>query len=154
MEFYADVSSLLLGIFRVLIIIFNFINNFYAEYSFSKRIFIFKEFKNAYFDLSKRQKQINQLKSLINSYNSKNSEASSFESGLDIFFNNEKNFRNYDLNIFNKYKKSLNDINNRYKRNSISYSNQEIGNLIAVGNYTTTTLKKEENKKFFRKRIL
>jgi hypothetical protein len=39
MEFYADVSSLLLGIFRVLIINFNFINNFYAEYSFSKRIF-------------------------------------------------------------------------------------------------------------------
>ena len=107
MEFYADVSSLLLGIFRVLVIIFNFINNFYAEYSFSKRIFIFKEFENTHFDLSKRQKQINQLKSLIDGYNHKNSETSSFESGLDIFFSNEKNFRNYDLYTFNKTKKNL-----------------------------------------------
>ena len=152
MEFYADVSSLLLGIFRVLIIIFNFINNFYAEYSFSKRIFIFKEFENAYFDLSKRQNKINQLKSLIDSYNSNNSETSSFESGLDIFFNNEKNFRNYDLNTFNKTKKKqLNVINNSYKRNSISYSNHEIGNLIAIGNFSTSTLKKEENKKLSEK---
>ena len=143
MEFYADVSSLLLGIFRVLIINFNFINNFYAEYSFSKRIFIFKEFENSHFDLSKRQKQINQLKSLIDGYNHKNSETSSFESGLDIFFSNEKNFRNYDLYTFNKTKKNLNEINNRFKRNSISYS--KIGNLFADVN-SNSSLKKNENK--------
>jgi hypothetical protein len=144
MEFYADVSSLLLGIFRVLIINFNFINNFYAEYSFSKRIFIFKEFENTHFDLSKRQKQINQLKSLIDGYNHKNSETSSFESGLDIFFSNEKNFRNYDLYTFNKTKKNLNEINNSFKRNSISYSKN--GNLFADVNYSNSPFKKNENK--------
>ena len=122
MEFYADVSSLLLGIFRVLIINFNFINNFYAEYSFSKRIFIFKEFENTHFDLSKRQKQINQLKSLIDGYNHKNSETSSFESGLDIFFSNsnfiKKKIKYIQKKNFLKVKLLL--------QNQIKYSKMEI----------------------------
>ena len=43
MEFYADASSLLIGFYEILIIIFSFINNFYAELSLSKKIFFFKE---------------------------------------------------------------------------------------------------------------
>ena len=42
MEFYANATSLLIGIFRVLVIIFNFIDGFYAENSITKKIFFFK----------------------------------------------------------------------------------------------------------------
>ena len=45
MEFYADVSSLLLGILRVLFIIFGFINNFYANILFLKEYSFLKNFK-------------------------------------------------------------------------------------------------------------
>ena len=54
MEFYANTTSLLIGIFRVLIIIFNFINEFYAENSIIKRIFFLKEFDdNIHFNIFK-----------------------------------------------------------------------------------------------------
>ena len=42
MEFYADASCLLIGFYEVLIVIVNFINNFYAELSLSKKIFFLK----------------------------------------------------------------------------------------------------------------
>ena len=45
-EFYANATSLLIGLYRVLIIIFNYINNFYAENSLSRIIIFFKEFEN------------------------------------------------------------------------------------------------------------
>ena len=44
-EFYANATSLLIGLYRLLIIIFNYINNFYAENSLSRRIFFFKNLK-------------------------------------------------------------------------------------------------------------
>ena len=61
MEFYADASSLLIGIYQLLIIIFNFINNFYAELSLSKKIFFFKELKDSNLDISKHSKKISEL---------------------------------------------------------------------------------------------
>ena len=105
LEFYADVSSLLLGIFRFLIIVFDFINNFYVEYSFAKRIFIFKEFENSHFNISKRYKQLNQLKLLINNYNEQNTDINSFNSDLDSYLPNEKIFGNFECNTYNKIKK-------------------------------------------------
>ena len=39
MEFYANATSLLIGIFRVLVIVFNFIDGFYAENSITKKYF-------------------------------------------------------------------------------------------------------------------
>ena len=42
MEFYADASSLLLGLLSVITYIFNFVNNFYAENSLSKKLFFIK----------------------------------------------------------------------------------------------------------------
>ena len=43
-EFYADSSSLLIAFYEILIIIFTYIDNFYAEQSISKRLFFFKEY--------------------------------------------------------------------------------------------------------------
>ena len=61
MEFYADATSLLIGFYEILIIIFNFINNFYAELSLSKKIFFFKEIDNKNLNLHKYSKRINDL---------------------------------------------------------------------------------------------
>ena len=61
MEFYADSSSLLLALFDVLGFIFGFVNNFYAEHSFSKKLFFFKEIEDSHLDISKRTNQIKEL---------------------------------------------------------------------------------------------
>ena len=61
MEFYADASSLLVGIFRVLLIIFNYINSFYAELSLSKKIFFFKELNDYNYNINHSSKKVNDL---------------------------------------------------------------------------------------------
>ena len=61
MEFYADVYSLLLALFYLLILIFNFINSFYADHSLGKKIFIFKEIKHNNFDIYKKYGKIKKL---------------------------------------------------------------------------------------------
>ena len=42
MEFYADASSLLIALYEILFIIFNYINNFWAEQTLSKKLFFLK----------------------------------------------------------------------------------------------------------------
>ena len=63
-EFYADASSILVGIYEFLIIIISIINNFYAENSIVKKLFIFKGINNKYFNIKKRHQKINELLSL------------------------------------------------------------------------------------------
>ena len=50
MEFYADASSLLIALYEILIIIFNYINNFWAEQTLSKQIFFFKDLEESGFE--------------------------------------------------------------------------------------------------------
>ena len=61
MEFYAEATSLLMGVYKLLEIIFNFINNFYAELSLSKKIFFFKELQDINFNLNNHSKKIDEL---------------------------------------------------------------------------------------------
>ena len=72
MEFYADASSLLIGIYKILSIIFGFFNNFYAYHSISKRIFFFKELEDCNFHIFEKNKQIQELIAKINDNNEKN----------------------------------------------------------------------------------
>ena len=60
-EFYADCSSLLITLYRVLFIIFCFVNRFYANHSLAKQIFFFKEVENRHFDINKKSYQIKNL---------------------------------------------------------------------------------------------
>ena len=46
MEFYADSSSLLIAVYEVLVVIFNFVDTFYARHSLSKIIFFFKDLED------------------------------------------------------------------------------------------------------------
>ena len=82
MEFYADASSLLIALYEILIIIFSYLNNFYAEQSISKRLFFFKELDYKNFKNSKRYKQILELTSLTGVPNIKNLET--IQCDLDV----------------------------------------------------------------------
>ena len=42
MEFYVDAFSLLIALYEILLIIFNYINNFWAEQTLSKKLFFLK----------------------------------------------------------------------------------------------------------------
>ena len=46
MEFYADASSLLIAIFEILVIILNFVDNFYAHHALAKSMFFFKDLED------------------------------------------------------------------------------------------------------------
>ena len=132
-EFYANISSLLIGVFRVLVIILNFFNNFFAESSFSNKIFIFKEFKNKNFNMNKRNNEINKIKSLLNNCNLNETENSSFDTEISDFYSNEKIFGNYELLTYNKNKINNDYINNNSKSargKTISYTEKGIENLI------------------------
>ena len=114
-EFFADSSSILLGLFRLLVFILTFIDGIYAELSLSKRLFLFREVKTKHLDISKKNKQIKYLIDLTEPYKEKISTINRM--------NNEKSFRGYfknlslkktetmksfdedDMKIFNKNKK-------------------------------------------------
>ena len=61
MEFYADASSLLIALYEILIIIFNYINHFWAEQTLSKKIFFFKDLEESGLNIKKRTNQILEL---------------------------------------------------------------------------------------------
>ena len=61
MEFYADASSLLIALYEILLIIFNYINNFWAEQTLSKKIFFFKDLKESGLNSQKISAQIYEL---------------------------------------------------------------------------------------------
>ena len=130
LEFYANISSLLIGIFRVLIFILNYFNNFYAEFSFSNKIFIFKEFENNNFNISKKSNQIIRHKTSIDSYNINDTDSSSFNSDIGDFYSNEKICGNYELLTYNKNKKNINIDNKNRRGKSISYTAQGLENII------------------------
>ena len=46
MEFYADASSLLIAIYEILVIIFNYVDTFYAHHSLAKSMFFFKDLED------------------------------------------------------------------------------------------------------------
>lgn len=46
MEFWADASSLLIAIFDILVIIFNYVDTFYANHALARSIFFFKELES------------------------------------------------------------------------------------------------------------
>ena len=48
-EFYADASSLLIAVYDFFILIISALNNFYAEQSIIKKLFLFKDIDNKYF---------------------------------------------------------------------------------------------------------
>ena len=134
MEFYANATSLLIGIFRVLVIIFNFIDGFYAENSITKKIFFLKEFEdNDHFDIFKKGNKIKELLSLTNLNNSfEYSNVDSFETNFKDIISDKKIFNDSDLKTYNNYErnKSQINLNKKVKTNSFSFIKDKAGSLI------------------------
>ena len=134
MEFYANATSLLIGIFRVLVIIFNFIDGFYAENSITKKIFFLKEFEDKdHFDIFKKGNKIKELLSLTNLNNSfEYSNVDSFETNFKDIISDKKIFNDSDLKTYNNYErnKSQINLNKKVKTNSFSFIKDKAGSLI------------------------
>ena len=65
MEFYADASSLLIAIYEILVVIFNYVNTFYGHNDVSKKMFFFKEVENTEnFNVNKKSNIISELISI------------------------------------------------------------------------------------------
>ena len=139
MEFYADASSLLIAIYGILDIIFNYINTFYANHSLSKSIFFFKDLEEENgFNLFKKRDKIQDLlymtdlnKSKNNSidFDSKDSKNSKYFSSnnkdserLNILENNKEDYKK-EIRIYNKKK---NNTNNKNIKNDIKFNDYGI----------------------------
>ena len=127
MEFYADSSSLLIALYQVLIVIFSYINNFYAEQSVCKRIFFFKELDHKNLRNPKRCRQILELTALTGDIDIKNIETKNFNIGIkskknELFKNaTPVNMRKKNKFILEKNKGST--MNQEFKENSNSERN-------------------------------
>ena len=88
-EFYADVSALLIALYEILIIIFSYINNFYAEESVTKKLFFFKELGIKHFNNLKKYKKLSELNK-INGISSGIAYFDTIQNDLNI-----KKFNNY-----------------------------------------------------------
>ena len=67
MEFYASTSCLLNAIYKILVLILNYINNLYGFHSISKYIFFFKELDDENnFNISKKSNMIKEVLSIMN----------------------------------------------------------------------------------------
>ena len=133
-EFYANATSLLIGLYRLLIIIFNYINNFYAENSLSRRIFFFKEFENINnINISKKFEKIKELISLTDSIQREESETNSLETNLKDFYDHIK-INNDDIKTFsnNNRIKTSNNIEN-IPLSIISDKSSSISNKMRIG---------------------
>ena len=116
MEFYADLSSLMITLYRIMIIFFNYINTFYAMHSVSKRIFFFRDIERKRHYNFNKSKNIYELIYLTEPSTKINLEEESLPSG----FNNENSSKK------NEDEKQT-DESKKLKENS-SRNNEKISN--------------------------
>ena len=132
-EFYADASSLLIALYEVLIIIFTYLNNFYAEQSVTKKLFFFKEIGLKPFSTTKNYSKLLEINSLIGTDDMKNLETINIDFNIDkkiktathakiknrIFFQRSKSITsssNKELNEIINAEKFINDnVRNKIK---------------------------------------
>ena len=144
MEFYADLSSLMIALYRLMVIFFNYMNTFYAMHSVAKKIFFFKEIEyNNKFNIFRKNKNIYDIIDLTEEYYFNNNEIINEES-LELtekkeFVNQNKNNKNnpppkYQYNKYdtkNKYqKKDIKEISNSNQSKLIKSKNIEFNNSI------------------------
>ena len=140
-EFYADISSIFISIYCLLMIIINYFNNFLAEFSLSKKIFLFKDINYKNIDFKKKFLKIHQLISLTNQNLTKIGENDSEEEVDD------KKNKNIDLDIddleisrikneiLNKVFNSENQSNNKdYSDKELKLKKNNKGNLYKKSN--------------------
>ena len=147
-EFYADASSLLIALYEVLIIIFSYINNFYAEQSVTKRLFFFKELNLKKYNNPKLNKKILKLKALTGEQNIKNLETDDLNLDIKYYKINSKKNNFTPMNsrrnkIFFANNKSS-SLNVEIKENKNSEKNEKINKLLSM---EAKNIKIENNEK-------
>ena len=133
-EFYADASSLLIALYEVLIIIFTYLNNFYAEQSVTKKLFFFKEIGLKPFSTTKNYSKLLEINSLIGTDDMKNLET------INIDFNIDKKIKTathakIKNRIFFQRSKSINSSSNKEldeKINAEKITNDNVKNKIKL----------------------
>ena len=142
-EFYADASSILVGIYEFLIIIISIINNFYSENSIIKKLFIFKGIKDKHFNIQNRYQKIKELLAL----NEKNLTLSFIKENNNI----ENEQISAKLNIDDLSIKSSSS--NRSKESKLFLSNKRINNIVKNHrNSITRDLAQKKIKKTIKRR--
>ena len=133
-EFYADASSLLIALYEVLIIIFTYLNNFYAEQSITKKLFFFKEIGLKPFSTTKNYSKLLEINSLIGTDDMKNLET------INIDFNIDKKIKTATHSkiknrIFFQRSKSITSSSNKEldeKINAEKFINDNVRNKIKL----------------------
>ena len=133
-EFYADASSLLIALYEVLIIIFTYLNNFYAEQSVTKKLFFFKEIGLKPFSTIKNYSKLLEINSLIGTDDMKNLET------INIDFNIDKKIKTathakIKKRIFFQRSKSITSSSNKEldeKINAEKFINDNVRNKIKL----------------------
>ena len=133
-EFYADASSLLIALYEVLIIIFTYLNNFYAEQSVTKKLFFFKEIGLKPFSTTKNYSKLLEINSLIGTDDMKNLET------INIDFNIDKKIKTathakIKKRIFFQRSKSITSSSNKEldeKINAEKFTNDNVRNKIKL----------------------
>ena len=118
MEFYANISAIMISAYRILIIFFNFANTFYAVHSVAKKIFFFKEIEKKNFNVFKKINEIHDLIDLTDVYIGGNIQKISFEEeakNQSLYKKIENKNKIEDAKIINT--NNNNNNNNIYKNN-------------------------------------
>ena len=133
-EFYADASSLLIALYEVLIIIFTYLNNFYAEQSVTKKLFFFKEIGLKPFSTTKNYSKLLEINSLIGTDDMKNLETINIDFNIDKKIKTETHAK-IKKRIFFQRSKSITSSSNKEldeKINAEKFINDNVRNKIKL----------------------
>ena len=160
MEFYADASSILVALYEIIYLIFNFIDYFYAYHSLSKEIFFFRDIEDDNnYNISKKRKQIQSLISLID-HKGKNRNVKAVESDSKMnrkleFSNNYSEVKIYKNRLSQKEKETKNNSKliiskilnpqNKYDKYEYIFKEKDINSNIQLASDKTIKRKNRHN---------
>lgn len=123
MEFYADASSLLVAIYEILVVIFNYVDTFYAHHSLAKTIFFFKELEDKdNFNISKKRAALQDL--------------------IAITESQKKNMENEDKEIQSKSSKMMKNFPPK-KKEQVNDNKEEYNKEIKIYNSRNSPIDKK-----------
>ena len=164
-EFFADDFSLLIVIYEILNIIFEYLNTFWAEQHLSKNIFFFQDFDHK-LNINHKQEKIKELLLVTNSHKNnfilptKNSTDEKLNKNLNTIQNFEKDKIIYPIkegkytsknvptitNILTQNEETKDEIANNYEKISYSYKEREY-NISSKENFNFN--KKSKNNELY-----
>ena len=130
MEFYADTSSLWLALFYLLTFVFNLYNNFFANHSIEKKLFLFKQVENKHFNISKQNEKINKIISDTNKFK----KSQSCNPITENFQNNNNNNNNYSMDIIKIKNINIMNIHNQINIQNIQNTEPSINSIDQIEN--------------------